>query len=205
MRKKTEAKRDAILDAATQEFTERGYEGASMSAIVARLGGSKQTLYSYFPSKDELFVEVMVRTIGRHAASLQADMTDVTDVARSLRRYGERYLKVRLSPDMVSLARLVFGESGRSDVSRLLHVRGKMKVTENVSAFLAAVMTAGRLRAADPDIAALHYLALLDAELFEPVVLRVREPVSDEEIAAAVARAVGVFMAAYNRREAEQP
>ena len=205
MRKKTEAKREAILDAATLEFTERGYEGASMSAIVARLGGSKQTLYSYFPSKDDLFVEVMVRTITQHAASLQAGMMDITDIALSLRRYGERYLKVRLSPEMVSLARLVFGESGRSDVSRLLHLRGKMKVTNDVGQFLATAMKDGRLRTADPNVAALHYMALLDAELFEPVVLRVREPATDEEIAAAVDRAMGVFMAAYGQPGSGRP
>ncbi|OYD83877.1 TetR/AcrR family transcriptional regulator [Azospirillum brasilense] len=205
MRKKTEAKREAILNAATQEFTERGYEGASMSAIVARLGGSKQTLYSYFPSKDDLFVEVMVRNISQHAASLQADMIDATDVALSLRGYGERYLKVRLSPEMISLARLVFGESGRSDVSRLLHQRGKMKVTDDIGKFLAAAMKEGRLCEADPTVVALHYMALLDAELFEPIVLRVREPATDDEIAAVVDRAVNVFVRAYGRPEGGRP
>ncbi len=203
MRRKTEAKRDAILDAATQEFTARGYEGASMSAIVARLGGSKQTLYGYFPSKDELFVEVMVRTISRHVAASGADLADGADVAQSLQRYGERYLKVRLSPDMVGLARLVFGEAGRSDIGRLLFERGRLTGRTTVGAFLAAAMTAGQLRNADPDVAAQQYFALLDAELFEPVVLRVREPALDAEIAEAVARAVGAFLAAYGRRRSD--
>ncbi|MBP2310236.1 TetR/AcrR family transcriptional regulator [Azospirillum melinis] len=199
MRRKTETKRDAILNAATLEFTERGYEGASISAIVGRLGASKQTLYRYFPSKDELFVEVMARIIDRHVTTPREDLEDTADVPGSLQRHGERYLKIRLSPEMVSLARLVFGESGRSDVSRLLHPRGKLKVAKDIGRFLTAAMEEGRLRVADPAVAALHYLALLDAELFEPVVLRVREPAANDEIAAAVDRAVDAFLAGYGR------
>jgi AcrR family transcriptional regulator len=197
MRRKTETKRDAILDAAMMEFTERGYEGASISAIVGRLEASKQTLYRYFPSKDELFVEVMARIIDRHVATPLGGPEDTADIPGSLQRYGERYLKIRLSPDMVSLARMVYAEAGRSDVSRLLHPRGKMKVAEDIGRFLTAAMEDGRLRVADPAVAALHYLALLDAELFEPVVLRVREPAATGEIAAAVDRAVGAFLAGY--------
>lgn len=56
MRVRTEAKRDAILEAAAEVFLEAGFEGASMSQIAARAGGSKRTLYGYFPSKEELFV-----------------------------------------------------------------------------------------------------------------------------------------------------
>ena len=197
MRRKTETKRDAILDAAMMEFTERGYEGASISAIVGRLGASKQTLYRYFPSKDELFVEVMARIVDRHVATPLGSPEDTADIPGSLQRYGERYLKIRLSPDMVSLARMVYAEAGRSDVSRLLHPRGKMKVAEDIGRFLTAAMEEGRLRVADPAVAALHYLALLDAELFEPVVLRVREPAATGEIAAAVGRAVGALLAGY--------
>lgn len=203
MRRKTEAKREAILDAATQEFTERGYEGASMSAIVARIGGSKQTLYGYFPSKDDLFFEVMMRVVERHVAASYAEMKEEADVAQSLRRYGLHYLKVRQSPDLVGLVRLAYGEAGRTDIGRLLYRDGRMKGVDDVAAFLAVAMKDGALREADPKVAALHYFALLDAELAEPVTLRVREPASDAEIAEIVARAVEVFLAAYGRREGD--
>ncbi len=205
MRKKTEVRREAILDAATQEFTERGYEGASMSAILGRIGGSKQTLYSYFPSKANLFVEVMLRIVNHHVAASYAEMTEETDLAQSLRRYGLHYLKVRQSPDLVGLVRLAYGEAGRSDVGRLLYQRGRMKGVHDVAAFLAAAMQDGRLREADATIAALHYFALLDAELADPVVLGVREQATDAEVAEIVGRSVDAFLAAYGRREADRP
>ena len=59
MRVMTEAKREAILEAASKVFMEAGFEGASMAEISKVTGGSKDTLYSYFKSKEELFVDVM--------------------------------------------------------------------------------------------------------------------------------------------------
>jgi len=50
-----EWRRQAILKVARETFLEHGYDGASMSDIAARLGGSKGTLYNYFKGKDELF------------------------------------------------------------------------------------------------------------------------------------------------------
>ena len=51
MKVKTEARREAIVEAAAQLFQEMGYERASMNELAKRLGGSKTTLYNYFPSK----------------------------------------------------------------------------------------------------------------------------------------------------------
>jgi len=200
MRNRSEARREAILAAAAQEFSERGYEGASMSAIVARAGGSKQTLYNHFPSKDELFVEVMLDTIGPHMDAAYVELAEDGDLCRSLCRYGQRYLTIRQSPELIGLTRLAFGESGRSDIGRLLFQRGKMKGVANIAGFLAAAMGTGDLRPADPTVAAFHYYALLDAELLDPVVLRAREPAAEAEIAAIVGRSVEAFLAAYARR-----
>src|ERR1700761_2914102 len=52
-------RRKAILAIAREIFLTEGYAAASMSAIAARLGGSKGTLYNYFPSKEGLFAEFM--------------------------------------------------------------------------------------------------------------------------------------------------
>ncbi|MBK6413847.1 MAG: helix-turn-helix transcriptional regulator [Sphingopyxis sp.] len=69
---KTDARRNAILAAATDIFREVGYARASMAMISARLGGSKGTLYGYFKSKEELFgaamMEVMEGAGGRRGA-----------------------------------------------------------------------------------------------------------------------------------------
>src|SRR5580698_4319640 len=49
----------AILDAAVQEFTERGYEGARIDSIAARARINKRMLYHYFGNKQALYVAVL--------------------------------------------------------------------------------------------------------------------------------------------------
>ena len=44
----------SILDAAIEEFLEKGYERASMEAIAKRAGLSKGGLYHHFINKDEV-------------------------------------------------------------------------------------------------------------------------------------------------------
>ena len=63
MRVKTQEKKQAILQVAAQAFRELGFEGTSMCEIRDRVGGSKATLYSYFPSKEDLFFEVIFSAI----------------------------------------------------------------------------------------------------------------------------------------------
>lgn len=55
------AKRQQIADAATRLFLANGYAGTSTDAISADAGVSKQTLYSYFPTKVDLLAEVLNR------------------------------------------------------------------------------------------------------------------------------------------------
>jgi hypothetical protein len=59
-------------------------------------------------------------------------------------------------------------------------------------------MASGLLRRDDPDLAADHLGALLEAEILEPLLLRVREEAPDEkETALAARRAVAAFLRAY--------
>ena len=53
MKVRTEARREAILEVASQVFVEFGFKRASMIEIVRRLGGSKSTIYGYYRYKYE--------------------------------------------------------------------------------------------------------------------------------------------------------
>lgn len=55
------ARRQAILDAALDEFSERGFAAARLEDVAARARVAKGTVYLYFPSKNVLFEE-LVRT-----------------------------------------------------------------------------------------------------------------------------------------------
>ena len=52
------ATKEKIGKAAVKEFTEKGYEGATISMVARRAGVSKQLLCHHFPTKEDLFREV---------------------------------------------------------------------------------------------------------------------------------------------------
>lgn len=54
-----ERTRAAILDAATQEFTANGLNGARVDAIAQRAGANKRMIYHYFGGKDGLYLAVL--------------------------------------------------------------------------------------------------------------------------------------------------
>jgi AcrR family transcriptional regulator len=54
-----EKRREEILNAALDVFTEKGYGVATMPEIAQRAGVAAGTLYLYYPSKRELFVAVV--------------------------------------------------------------------------------------------------------------------------------------------------
>jgi TetR/AcrR family transcriptional regulator len=58
-RRNAEKSRAKILDAATREFSVKGYDGARMEAIAQRAHVSKNLIYHYFQSKERLFIGVM--------------------------------------------------------------------------------------------------------------------------------------------------
>ncbi|MDI6790706.1 MAG: TetR/AcrR family transcriptional regulator [Thermodesulfobacteriota bacterium] len=49
-------KQQRVLEAAVQEFSERGYQQASINTIVSRLNIAKGSIYQYFDSKKSLFL-----------------------------------------------------------------------------------------------------------------------------------------------------
>src|SRR6516165_1018863 len=60
-RKSKEARREEILDAALQEFAERGFHGASTELIARRAGISQPYVFRLFGTKKELFRAVVAR------------------------------------------------------------------------------------------------------------------------------------------------
>jgi AcrR family transcriptional regulator len=201
MKAKTEAKRIAILKAAGEVFQEVGFERASMSDIRARTGGSKATLYNYFPSKEKLFFEVMhqakTKELEETVALLNAD---ADEIKQELLHFGQRFLRVLYSPEAMAIRHLTIAESRRSESGKLSFDRAVLPLEKQVAEFLKKVMKRGELRTADAQFAAIHLLSLLESEFMQRALLGVLKPVKPEAINGAVRRAVEVFLCGYQRR-----
>ncbi|MEE3623300.1 TetR/AcrR family transcriptional regulator [Nitrospirillum sp. BR 11752] len=197
MKVKTEARRRAILDAASALFQEVGFAAASMSGLAARVGGSKATLYSYFPSKEELFVAVMAHAAGEMKQGSFGALNPDRDPRDVLGRFGRIYLRFILSPWAISTRRIAVAEAARSNVGRLLYENGPKVGWSQFATYLTALMERGRLRPTDASLAAAHFRGLLEAEHVEPFLLGAKEAPEDAAIDAAADAAVDVFLRAY--------
>ena len=89
--KKSDIKRQAILDTAYRLFRTQGFDKTSVSEITAEVGGSKATIYSHFPSKEELFVECMLAAAENYMAGTlkHLDAREYRSGRRSIRLWQE--------------------------------------------------------------------------------------------------------------------
>lgn len=198
MRTKSATRRQAILDSAAKVFQDTGYERASMSDICEQLGCSKATLYSYFPSKEQLFFEVVLSASeDEFQATHNALDPSIEDITEALETFGQRFLDFIYSPRVQAVRRLVMSEAGRGDLGRRCYDQGPLRSEAEVTQFLQTAMSAGKLRQADPKVAALQLRGLLEAEWIDRFIFHLFDKPSADEVSQTVKRAVATFMAAY--------
>src|SRR6266568_4977406 len=100
-RKSAEERREAVLDAALQEFALRGLDGASTEAIAARAGISQPYVFRLFGTKKELFKAVISRCF-RETLELFQRAAEGKRGEEALEAMGEAY-KTELLPDRIRL------------------------------------------------------------------------------------------------------
>jgi AcrR family transcriptional regulator len=187
-----------ILQAARDVFLEHGYGAASTDMIQRSAAVSKSTLYAYYPTKDALFaavVEAECRILARTFSEVAFERRDLAD---SLRRLGQSYLGLLLSPSALGLFRIVVAETPRFPALGLaFFAAGPDLVKRRLAAYLTRAAADGRLALDNPTQAAEHFLALLRGELQLRALFGVGPPPGHAAIAHAVAAVVACFLAAY--------
>lgn len=197
MRKKTEQKRQTILDAAREIFLDSGFEASSMDDIAARAAVSKATVYSYFSSKDALFMDVLIEAGTIHGEAAFGELFASEEVDEGLRRFGERQLTFISTPGALALARLAITEGGRSSLGRDFYARGPGVMVDRLAQYLEKAISKGQLREGNPKQMAEHLNALYEAGIVLPRLFGLDIVLDDEQQRAHVARAVDIFLGYY--------
>ncbi len=101
-----QALKTRILDTATRQFAARGYQRTRVADIVTELGIGPLTLYRYFPTKRQLFLEVVNVFADWMVEYVEPQIAANPDfVKRNMRRVAG-FLGLRaLSPDMLAFVR----------------------------------------------------------------------------------------------------
>lgn len=195
MRTKSDATRKRVMATARAVFREFGFEKSTMAEIAARLGGSKATLYRYFPNKEELFAATIVEAEQQNVPEMLAllDPTN-SDVAGVLHRAALAYARHVASEGVMAVTRIALSPGTDARVRRAVFDRGPNLANEAFREYLDAIVNAKFIPPTDTHVAALHLRGLLEAGYFEPVLFGVEPRLPPKQSAKA---AVDAFMRLY--------
>jgi AcrR family transcriptional regulator len=197
VRVKTEAKRRDIVATAWEVFRAKGFEGASMSDVAERFGGSKATLYRYYGSKEELFAAALQQALEEQGDDAFKKVTREGGALRDrLMEFADAYLKFRLTPEMIGVHRLMIASAERSDLSAVLRAELIDPHWRRFSEVLEREMALGHLRKADPYLTGIHFRGLVEADVLERRINGERF-VTNAQVDTAVEQGVEAFLRAY--------
>ncbi|MCW5751101.1 MAG: TetR family transcriptional regulator [Alphaproteobacteria bacterium] len=103
-RRDAEHSRQLILNTALRHFASRGYDGARVDDIVAETHLSKNMLYHYYGSKEDLFVAVLEvmyeRLRGQHGKVSMANLEPVEALKRLISETAKSLIR---TPEIISI------------------------------------------------------------------------------------------------------
>jgi len=195
---------EQVLEGAREVFMTDGFEGASVDDIARAAGVSKATLYSYFPDKQLLFLEVAKSECARQAALAQKSIENDAPVREVLTRVAGRLMDFMTSDFGRRMFRICAGESERfPTIGREFYESGPCLVRARMIEYLGAARDRGELRIDDMDLAADQFPALCKAGVFDRLVFGVTEVPTPQDRARTIEGAVDTFLARYGT--ADQP
>ncbi len=113
------AKQGQILSGARRVFLREGFAAASTDVIAREAGVSKRTLYSYYPSKEELFQDVL------RGLTIENPQTQVLEFVRGIEPssqeelrealvgLADKILSTMMDPEYLALLRTIIADSHR--------------------------------------------------------------------------------------------
>jgi TetR/AcrR family transcriptional repressor of mexJK operon len=143
-----ETPRERILAAAEQLFFRNGY-ATSLDGIALAAGVARQTLYSHFSNKENLFTAVFDRIIVRNVAPMR-DIRFNGDLRESLTMFGLNYRKIILSPEGIAFLRLLVLMSSRVQrIAQRLYFDAVTPILQELVNYLDTQLANNKIRQVD--------------------------------------------------------
>lgn len=183
---------DRLIAAATLEFEEKGYSGATTAAIARRAGVAEALLFNHFGSKSRLFQDTIFKPLDAHFEQFHAAHQVAADDLAGRRSFSMEY--IRELQDFVAghsrmLLSLIFAQSYQSGgVEGLGQVQGLHDFLDRNAQLAAANL--GDNPAVDPALMArISFVSIMACTLFQDWVFP-DQAASREQIRDALSRFV---------------
>lgn len=195
----TDRKREAIIQAAIAEFRAHGFEITSMDKIAATAGVSKRTVYNHFPSKEELFAEILNQLWARIIAEPSVSYDREQPLHEQLRLMLREKVQMMADENFLTLARVAIAATIHSPERAQNMIERMGEREEGLTVWIRAAQADGRLKPVDPEFAAHQVQGLLKAFAFWPQISLGRAALDPDAQNAVAESALAMFLALYQR------
>ena len=198
-----EAKRAAIVAAASRAFFEQGYAASSIEQIAADAGVSKVTIYNRFGDKRSLLSAAVEHECEKMRGNFEVPAMPQGSLRDRLMAIGEAMSAFLSRPEMVRFERRIAAETEHDpSVGTAFLAAGPHRMKAAFTGFIKALHDNGEVDVPDPELAAEQFAAMckgmgdLDRRFGAP-----QDPKRDRE---RVEGAVEVFCRAYAKTVCER-
>lgn len=154
-------RREVILNAAAELFAGRDYASVQVEEVAKRAGVGKATLYRYFPSKEELYLESLERALGGLEHKLNAELAP-QQVPASVRLSAMVSALVGTLSEQLQTLKLLGGDqSDLADRTRRILRRRSQRSATALQQVLAEGMQSGEFRKIDLEIVPLLIIGMV--------------------------------------------
>ncbi|MGB3472654.1 MAG: TetR/AcrR family transcriptional regulator [Erythrobacter sp.] len=191
-----QAKRHAIIEAASRLFFNDGYAATSIEQIAADAGVSKVTIYNHFGDKRALFGTAVELECEKMRDYFSIEETPAGSIRDRLTRIGEAMSAFLSRPEMIKFDRRIAAETEVDPtIGHAFLKAGPWRMRADFTAFLSDAHKRGELNIAEPDLAAEQFVAMCKG--MGDLDQRFGAQISESKNAQRISGAVDVFLMAY--------
>lgn len=189
---------DQVIEGARSVFIRDGFDGASVDDIARESGVSKATLYSYFPDKRLLFLEV-AKIECRRQAENAVEFDDPSAAPDKVLMIAGRRITDLVNSDFArNVFRVCVAEAERfPEIGREFYESGPGLVRKRVINYLEGAVARGQLVIEDIPLAAEQFAELCRAGVHNRLLFHRDETFTNTRRDCIVKGAVEMFMARY--------
>lgn len=192
------SKNSAIIEAASDLFLELGFDGTSMDGVAKRAGVSKQTVYSHFSSKEQLFGDAVHAAIASYYPERALASVENHTLEADLRAVCYRLATLLMSDRAIAMFRLLVTAAAKGpELGEIFWRSGPADIQRQLAAFLKAWTDKGALNIDDPEKAGQQLVALFKEPAHFKISIGIQPMLTTEEIDACVDEAVASFLKLY--------
>ncbi|MFK3792967.1 MULTISPECIES: TetR/AcrR family transcriptional regulator [Pseudomonas] len=196
-KRRTDLKRNAIIQAAISEFRACGFDITSMDKIAATAGVSKRTVYNHFPSKEELFAEILNQLWASISAQTEITYRSDQPLREQLASLLRAKLQLLADENFLDLARVAIAAAIHSPERAQDMVARLGEREESLSLWIRAAQADARIKPVDAEFAAQQMHGLLKSFALWPQISLGHPPLTPEMQSQVVESALDMFLGHY--------